>query len=93
MHYFGMNYGMGWGFTPVAAGLTLLVLVLWSLFWKGLALWRAAKRGEKIWFIVFLIVNTAGILEIIYLFLITGAKLSDFTTPEHTPPHTHEHKN
>jgi methionyl-tRNA synthetase len=45
----------------------LLPLIVWSLFWKGLALWTAGKRKEKIWFIVLFLVNTAGILEIIYL--------------------------
>ena len=42
-------------------------LLAWSLFWKGLALWRAAKNGQKPWFIVILVVNTVGLLEIIYL--------------------------
>jgi len=46
--------------------LFLLVLV-WSLFWKGLALWRAAKRGDKVWYIVILVVNLLGLVEIIYL--------------------------
>jgi len=46
----------------------LLPLIIWSLFWKGLALWRAGTRKEKIWFIVLFLVNTVGILEIIYLF-------------------------
>jgi len=66
-----------------AFGLGLIAVVIWSLVWKGLALWRAAQRGEKIWFIAFLVINTAGILEIVYLFFITGAKLSDFTMSEH----------
>lgn len=73
---------MGWGPVWPLFGAGLVVLVLWSLTWKALALWRAAKRGEKIWFVVFLLVNTAGILEIIYLFLVTGAKLSDFDMSE-----------
>jgi hypothetical protein len=47
-----------------------LPLVLWSIIWKGLALWRAARRREKGWFIVFMIINTVGLLEIIYYFLI-----------------------
>lgn len=82
MHYFEIGSGMGWGpEIPIFAGAGLLVILLWSLVWKGLALWRAAQRGEKVWFIVFLVVNTLGILEIIYLFFITGAKLSDFTMP------------
>jgi hypothetical protein len=49
----------------------LAILLVWSIIWKGLALWRAARREEKAWFAVFLVVNTCGILEMIYLFLIT----------------------
>ena len=45
-------------------------LVIWSLIWKGFALWHAAGRQQKIWFIILLILNTAGILEIIYLFFV-----------------------
>ena len=79
-----MNYlNMGnIGFAGMGAGVFgsfLIIVIAWSLLWKGLALWRAAKRGEKWWFVVLLLVNTLGILEIFYLFAITGAKLSDFT--------------
>jgi hypothetical protein len=83
MHYFGAGYGMGFPMWGPVFGFWLVVLLLWSLLWKGLALWRAAHRGEKVWFIIFLILNTAGILEIIYLFFITGAKISDFRISEH----------
>ena len=48
----------------------LVAIALWSLVWKGLALWRADERKSKPWFIVLLILNTAGILEIIYLFAV-----------------------
>jgi len=41
----------------------------WSLFWKGLALWKSARRGENWWFIILLVVNTIGLLEILYLFV------------------------
>lgn len=47
--------------------------LVWSLVWKGLALWRAAKNNHLVWFIVLLVVNTLGILEIVYL-LIIGKK-------------------
>jgi hypothetical protein len=47
---------------------TLVVIVLaWSTFWKILALYRTASRRQKVWFVVLFFVNTAGILEIIYL--------------------------
>lgn len=47
----------------------LLILIAWSLVWKGLALWKAAQRGEKGWFVALLVVNTVGILEILYLYV------------------------
>jgi hypothetical protein len=51
------------------SGLTVLIIVIaaWSLVWKGIALWVSARNHQRAWFIVMLIVNTAGILEIIYL--------------------------
>ncbi|HEV2358346.1 MAG TPA: DUF5652 family protein [bacterium] len=42
-------------------------LIVWSLIWKGLALWRAARAEQPAWFVVLLVVNTAGLLEIAYL--------------------------
>jgi len=71
------DWGAGFGLPLVMS--TFLIIAVWSLVWKGLALWRSAKRGDMWWFIAFLLINTLGILEIIYLFAITGAKLSDFT--------------
>lgn len=62
-------YSMGWGFL----GWAFLPLAVWSILWTGLALWHAAKRGEKWWFILFLLVHTLGILEIIYLMFVAHA--------------------
>ncbi len=45
--------------------------------WKIYALWTAAKRGDKIWFVVLAIVNTVGILEIIYVFAVAKKKWSE----------------
>lgn len=45
------------------------ILVLWELVWKGIALWKAAKESQKYWFIAMLVLNTAGILPILYIFL------------------------
>jgi len=51
------------------------VLLLWSLLWKGLALWNASKNNQKNWFIAILVLNTLGILEITYLFYFAKNKL------------------
>jgi methionyl-tRNA synthetase len=64
----------------------ILAAVLWTLVLKGFSLWYAARGGQKAWFIVLLIVNTFGILEIIYLiFFRPGAKSFD-TTPASSSP-------
>jgi len=54
--------------------LIILALSLWTLPWKGVALWRAAKRGEKKWFVALLIFNTLAILEILYIFVFSKQK-------------------
>ena len=45
----------------------LALVVIWSLIWKGVALWKAARNSDTAWYIILLIVNTVGILEIIYI--------------------------
>jgi hypothetical protein len=49
------------------------ILILWTITWKAFALWHAARRGEKHWFIALLIINTFGILEIAYLVFVAKA--------------------
>jgi Family of unknown function (DUF5652) len=60
-----------------ALGRFLLPLLLWSIFWKGLALWHSARRGQAWWFVILIVVNTVGILEMIYLFAVAGLKPSE----------------
>jgi hypothetical protein len=60
-----------------AAGPWLLFLLVWSVFWKGLALWHAGRRGHAWWFVIILLLNTVGILEIIYLFVVLKLGFSD----------------
>ncbi|MGI6491879.1 MAG: DUF5652 family protein [Pelotomaculum sp.] len=45
----------------------LYLLIAWSILWKGLALWHAARNNQLVWYIVLLVVNTVGLLEILYL--------------------------
>lgn len=48
--------------------LIIMVLSIWSIIWKGFALWKASRKGQRNWFVAMLIINTLGILEIIYIF-------------------------
>lgn len=45
----------------------LIPLMVWEMVWKGIALWKAGKNNQLNWFIAILILNTAGILPIIYI--------------------------
>ena len=59
-------------------GIVGFALVVWSLVWKGLALWRASHKGQKEWFVLLLIVNTFGILEILYLHVFSNQEEDKF---------------
>jgi len=52
------------GMTEVA----LLAALLWSLPWKGVALWKAARNNQRGWFIAILLINTLALLEIAYIY-------------------------
>jgi hypothetical protein len=43
-------------------------VIVWSLAWKGVALWKAARSGSRTWFVALLVLNTFGLLEIIYIY-------------------------
>ena len=46
-----------------------MAILVWSLAWKLGALWKAARKKSIIWFVVLGVVNTIGILEILYIFV------------------------
>lgn len=53
---------------PPISPILQFALLTWSIAWKGIALWNASKHSQRNWFIAILVVNTLGILEIVYLF-------------------------
>jgi hypothetical protein len=54
----------------------IYVLIFWSLACKGIALWRAANLKQRNWFIGVLLLNTFGILDLVYLFFFAKKKLT-----------------
>lgn len=63
MPNFDQSLPTGW-----IAVLIIMVIII-DLILRGLALWRSARAGQSVWFVVLLIVNTVGILPAIYLLL------------------------
>jgi len=55
----------------------ILLILLWTLPWKGVALWKSVKNNHKKWFVVLLVLNTMALLEIIYIFYFSKEKESE----------------
>lgn len=62
----------------------IIIVIIWSFFWKGVALWRAGELKQKKWFIAIFIYtllypilpNDLGIIEIAYLFMFAKRKMT-----------------
>ena len=87
MDYNFFNGSGLWGQPGFAIGLGIIAMI-WSIFWKGLALWKSARLGHKKWFIVLLLINTIGILEIFYIYV--WSKRQHHRVPH---PNDHQHRN
>lgn len=54
-----------WRMPDLGAG--IFILILWEVIWKGIALWKSAKRGDLLWFIAIFLINLFGLVSIFYL--------------------------
>ena len=43
------------------------LLIIWSVIWKSIELWHEARNKQLAWFIALIVINTAGVLEVLYL--------------------------
>lgn len=59
---------------PLNRELWFVALFVWTIAWKGIALWKAARQGKKEWFVPLLIINTLGVLEILYIYVFSQPK-------------------
>jgi hypothetical protein len=60
---------------PLDRQMWYLALFAWVVVWKGFALWKAARQDQRWWFVVLLVINTLGILEILYIYVFSNRKL------------------
>lgn len=68
LHFANECVRQPFSWTNPVTGLFAL-LVLWSLAWKAFALWRAARNNHVWWFIALFVVNTIGLLDILYIYV------------------------
>jgi len=62
-----------------------IVLLLWTIPWKAVSLWKAARNGDIGWFIALFILNTLAILEIVYIFGFSKKKEEASAVPPTSP--------
>lgn len=54
---------------------TIMILIfVWSYIWKLFALWTAGRKNSIVWFVALALINTMGILEILYIFVFSKMK-------------------
>lgn len=59
---------------PTWFPIAIILYSLWIIPWEGIALWKAARNKDLAWFIILLLTNTLGILEILYIFIFSKKK-------------------
>ena len=52
----------------------VVAIGVWGLIWKAFALYRAGANRSPGWFVSLLLLNTVGILEMLYLFVFSKKK-------------------
>jgi uncharacterized membrane protein len=47
----------------------IIILVIWDVVWKLIAMWKAGRKNHLTWFICIALFNTIGVLPIIYILI------------------------
>ena len=55
----------------------VVILALWESVWKIIALWKAGRNNQLGWFICIALINTVGILPIVYILMHREKKAID----------------
>ena len=66
----------------IEVGTWYIVIALWEMVWKGLAMWKSAKNNQKYWFIAVFVFNTVGLLPLLYLYFFQKKKRYDIIETE-----------
>ncbi len=48
----------------------IIILAIWDMIWKIVAMWYASRDNQKMWYILLAIINSIGVLPILYLLVI-----------------------
>ena len=62
---------------PYSFNILIVIITIWTIPWKVYSVWTAVKNNHKKWFVALVLLNTAGILEIFYIFKIAKKSWAD----------------
>lgn len=54
-------------FDVPSPNIAFFLLIIWEAFWKAIALWKSAKRGDLKWFVAIFLINFFGLIPLFYL--------------------------
>lgn len=46
-----------------------MIAVMWESAWKIIAMWKAGRNNHLVWFICIALINTVGVLPIVYILM------------------------
>lgn len=52
----------------------IVILAIWDAIWKIIAMWKSARNNHLAWFICIALINTVGILPIVYILMSKNKK-------------------
>jgi len=65
--------------------LIVFLIAIWTIPWKGVALWKSARLNDKWWFIAILVINSLALLEIFYIFIFSKRKTKNISEEKEEP--------
>jgi len=63
----------------------IIIIIVWDLVWKAIALWKSARLNHKYFFIILLVINSVGIVPIGYLLYLKYFYKKTAALPTTTP--------
>ena len=45
----------------------IFIFIIWEMVWKGIGLWKSAKKGDTVWFVAIFVINLFGLIPLFYL--------------------------
>lgn len=58
--------------------IVLIIAFIWEATWKLIAMWKAGRNNHLAWFICIALINTVGILPIVYILMHRNKPATDF---------------